>query len=115
LQKSCKKVAKYFSCEKCDYITSRKSSYDKHLLTSKHREVTLGDIKVAKSCTINSNNICSQCNKEYSSRNGLWKHTKTCISNVTATPNIIQFHINQITSSENLDIQIIKKIDICLF
>ena len=88
--KSSQKVAKIFYCDKCDYNTSKKYNYDKHLLTSKHREVTPGDIKVAKSCTINSNNICSLCNKEYSSRNGLWKHTKTCVSNLAAPPIIIQ-------------------------
>lgn len=88
--KSSQKVAKIFYCKKCDYNTIKKYNYDKHLLTSKHREVTLGDTKVAKSCTINSNNICSLCNKEYTSRNGLWKHTKTCVSNVAAPPIIIQ-------------------------
>jgi hypothetical protein len=34
--KSCEKVAYKFSCENCDYYTSKKSSYDKHLLTDKH-------------------------------------------------------------------------------
>ena len=79
--KSCKKVAKIFSCENCHYITSRKSSYDKHLLTAKHCEVTLGDKKVAKSSKEIPNLICSQCCKEYSSRNGLWKHKKSCVRN----------------------------------
>ena len=79
--KSCKKLQKTFSCETCDYITSRRSSYDKHLLTAKHCEVTLGDKKVAKSSTNIPNLICSQCCKEYSSRNGLWKHKKSCVSN----------------------------------
>jgi hypothetical protein len=88
--KSCKKVAKIFSCENCDYITSRKSSYDKHLLTAKHCEVTVGDEKVAKSSQNMPNHICSQCNKEYNSRNGLWKHKKICVSNVVSPPIIIQ-------------------------
>ena len=34
--KSCLKVAPEFSCQKCDYTTSKKSSFDKHLSTDKH-------------------------------------------------------------------------------
>ena len=30
------KVAKLFSCSCCDYVTCKKSSFDKHLLTVKH-------------------------------------------------------------------------------
>jgi hypothetical protein len=80
--KSCEKVALKFVCEKCDYRTSKKSSFDKHLLTDKHSVSVAGDTKdatcdkkVAKSCSL----ICENCNKTYTSRNGLWKHKKTCM------------------------------------
>ena len=73
------KLQHLFSCEKCDYITSRKSSFDKHILTAKHSQVTFGDEKVAKTC---SQNICPKCSKNYLSRNGLWKHKKTCLNNL---------------------------------
>jgi hypothetical protein len=80
--KSCEKVALKFICEKCDYKTSKKSSFDKHLLTDKHNISlksdagdTNCDIKVAKSCSL----MCEKCYKSYNSRNGLWKHKKTCI------------------------------------
>ena len=36
ITKSCKKVAKKFLCQKCNYTTSRKSCWDKHILTAKH-------------------------------------------------------------------------------
>ena len=88
--KKLQKVANIFSCKNCDYITSRKSSYDKHLLTAKHREVTLGDKKVAKNRQNTPNHTCLQCSKEYNSRNGLWKHKKTCVSNQKTQTNIIQ-------------------------
>ena len=74
-----KKLQHLYSCEKCDYITSRKSSFDKHILTAKHSQVTFGDEKVAKTC---SQNICPKCSKNYLSRNGLWKHKKTCLNNL---------------------------------
>ena len=40
LTKSCEKVAHDFYCMYCDYNTSRKSSYDKHILLSKHKRLT---------------------------------------------------------------------------
>ena len=75
--KSCNKVAHNFSCSSCDYFTCKKSSYDKHILTDKHKNNEKGDAgdeKVAKSCFF----TCVGCEKKYSSRNGLWKHRKIC-------------------------------------
>ena len=79
-----KKVAKSceqnYYCNSCDYNTVRKSSYDKHLLTAKHQKNLQGDAKVAKSCKIvETDFICKKCEKQYTSRNGLWKHNKGCI------------------------------------
>ena len=69
-----------YNCNICDYNTVRKSSYDKHLLTAKHQKNLQGDAKVAKSCKIvETDFICKKCEKQYTSRNGLWKHNKGCI------------------------------------
>ena len=38
--KSCSKVSQKYFCESCDYNTSKKSSFDKHLSTSKHLNET---------------------------------------------------------------------------
>jgi len=73
-----KKVAKscnQFVCEKCEYITDRKSSYDKHILTPKHLSAMVGNEKVAKSC---NQYTCENCNKEYKDNSGLWRHKKIC-------------------------------------
>jgi hypothetical protein len=81
LTESCEKVANKFCCEICDYNTSRKSSYDKHLLTAKHSELTNVNKKLQKSCekVANCQNFeCETCNKEYKSRVGLWKHKSKC-------------------------------------
>jgi len=77
------KVAKEFQsnycCNICDYNTCRKSSYDKHLSTAKHQKKLQGDTKVAKKCDSDETNfICKKCDKQYTSRNGLWKHNKVC-------------------------------------
>jgi len=82
-----------FHCEKCDYTTCKTSSYKKHIQTIKHLSVTLGDIgdkKVAKSCPTL---YCGKCKKIYFSRNGLWKHQKTCQENM----DIIKPITNEIT------------------
>ena len=80
LTESCEKVANKFYCLNCDYTTSRKSSYDKHILTSKHIQLTSVNTLLTESC---KNNECciffvKKCNKEYKSRVGLWKHKQKC-------------------------------------
>jgi hypothetical protein len=66
-----------FYCEKCDYLTDRKSSIDKHFLTSKHLKSMFVNEKVAKSC--NTCYTCQKCNKTYKEPSGLWRHKKKCI------------------------------------
>ena len=53
-----------FECEKCNYLTNKKGNYDKHLTTKKH---------------LLSYN-CVTCNKQYTTKSGLWKHKETCAS-----------------------------------
>ena len=38
-----------FFCKNCNYTTSRKSQYDRHLMTAKHKMLTNVDKKVPKS------------------------------------------------------------------
>jgi hypothetical protein len=58
-----------FICDKCDYKTCKEFNYNKHLLTSKHKQNML----------VGSNNNdtklynCS-CGNTYKHRQGLWKH-----------------------------------------
>ena len=82
LTKKLQKVASNFYCEKCDYTTSRKSSYAKHLTTLKHTELTSVNIE---SC--NNVFICDKCKKEFKSRVGIWKHNKKCKIQPTETLN----------------------------
>jgi hypothetical protein len=81
LTESCGKVAKLLYCSICDYTTSRKSSYDKHVLTSKHKNKGLVSTSLTESCEKSEKCcefVCQHCNKEYKSRVGLWKHKQTC-------------------------------------
>ena len=68
-----------FYCKKCDYGTSRKSSYNKHCDSIKHKKVdleTFGNILDAKSCI--KILTCENCEKHFKNRSGLWKHKKKC-------------------------------------
>ena len=81
-EKSSQKVAQNFYCEFCDYITSKKANYDKHITTPKHQRMTedyIGGQKVAKSSQkVASQTFKCECGKIYKHRQGLWKHKKKC-------------------------------------
>ena len=88
--KSCEKVAVKFVCESCHYFTSRKSSFDKHLSTSKHFASSQCNKNVTKSCEkVALTYLCKICRRDYKSRVGLWRHMKTCIEPSCETPDII--------------------------
>ena len=75
------KSSEKFHCEICDYFTSRKSQFDRHILTDKHKQQqnsTFINEKVPKS----SNAFTCDCGKDYKDRSGLWRHKKKC--NITS-------------------------------
>lgn len=78
--KSIKKYQCIFNCKSCDYSTSYKCNYKKHLMTPKHLTATNGNKnqqKVSKSIDKqNDTNICNVCGKTYQNRSGLWRHKK---------------------------------------
>ena len=59
-----------FRCETCNFSCSRKSSFDKHLLTAKHVRLTTTDIKMGEYVCV--------CGKKYKQRQSLHTHKKTC-------------------------------------
>jgi len=78
-----------FVCEYCDYNTSRKSQYHRHLHTPKHKnnimETNIKNMETKKSsaCTFMCQSI--DCGKMYTTRNGLWKHIKKCKTEISCT------------------------------
>ena len=76
-QKETVDSAKYY-CKLCDYGTSRKSSYDKHLTTKKHIEFISTNNLEKKGCDKEKKYLCQNCDKEFVNRSGLWKHNKIC-------------------------------------
>jgi ribosomal protein L37AE/L43A len=70
-----------FNCSICNYKCCKKFNYTRHLLSRKHSELTKGDKLTSKNEQNEKQNkkyCCENCNKEFISRNGLWKHSKNC-------------------------------------
>ena len=94
-----------FVCEKCNYITSRKSQFERHISTYKHKNTTNTTNLVQKS----SNNFVCECGKEYKHHSSLWNHKKKCNSNLdTDFPNDDNSIINDNTLLTNLVIEVVK-------
>jgi hypothetical protein len=66
-----------YICETCDYKTSRKSQYERHLFTAKHKMTTEGLQNGLQKVQKSSKNIC-ECGKEFSNRQNLYRHKKKC-------------------------------------
>ena len=74
------KIRKIFHCKECDYTTSDKKDYSKHLLTAKHKKLTMTDEKIRKNPEKNETkyeHIC-ECGKKYKHRQSLHKHQVKC-------------------------------------
>jgi hypothetical protein len=96
-----KSSEKYF-CEKCNYVTCRKSQYERHITTPKHQNTTNTTNLVPKS----SDNFVCECGKEYKHHSSLWNHKKKC--NCTNLSNDDNSIINDNTLLTNLVIEVVK-------
>jgi hypothetical protein len=100
--KTRQKTPKIIICETCDFICSKQSDFNRHIITRKHENRTLLNNLEQKKSQKSLLHICNTCNKEYKARNSLWYHQKTCtIENNTPNENmIIQKHVDS-TSTDN--------------
>ena len=69
-----------FVCESCDYVTCRKSQYERHLSTSKHKNTTNTTTNTTNLVPKSSENYICECGKEYKHHSSLWSHKKKCNS-----------------------------------
>ena len=67
-----------FNCSSCDFKCSKKSYWERHIITRKHIKLTKDNDDVTNEENIIISYRCSVCNKIYKSRVGLWKHAKKC-------------------------------------
>jgi hypothetical protein len=113
------KLCHKFFCEKCDYGTSKKSSYDNHLISSKHKKSMIVNEIMPKLCC---KYTCEKCSKTYKDNSGLWRHKQKCLVNFDTNANtntnidIInenksfkEFMIEQNQEFKSLIIELLKK------
>ena len=105
-----------YSCQSCNYITSSKKDYNKHLLTRKHKIVTNDDKKIPIAY------IC-ECGKQYKYRQGLSNHKQKCnyvedISNCNedisntyeeTTENITTASSSELSNQSNMVLELLRE------
>jgi hypothetical protein len=74
-EKNSKKLLKY-SCETCDFTTSNKNDYTRHIKTVKHKNTVSQCFSIEKT---QKNSFYCECGKIYKDYSGLWRHKKKCI------------------------------------
>ena len=100
--KVAKNLQKSLVCKHCDYVTSKKCDFDKHLSTSKHCSRTLLNAQ-PKKATKSRSILCQFCKKEYSARNSCWYHEKQCLDNPSNKPaTIVSKVIKKLPSATSL-------------
>jgi len=89
-----------FCCDKCDYITSNKKDYSKHINTNKHKINENQCFSIQKSPKIPTYE-CS-CGKSYKDNSGLWRHKKKCKNNGSNIDENEKFELNDPNDSVEL-------------
>jgi len=94
------KVSNQFSCEKCHYICYKQSLWNKHISTSKHKNVYQDvDQKV-------SGIFSCDCGKSYSYKQSLCVHKKKCINQKSLENNFHDLSNNNVSDLSNNNVLI---------
>ena len=93
-------VANKYCCEVCDYITSRKSSYNKHTQTIKHISCIKRNF-IAKGA---NKHICI-CGKQYAHMSSLCNHKRSCKKPVVNHVKTIVNTLNNVDELKNFLIE----------
>ena len=99
------KNRKNFECKICDYITSNKFDYEKHIQTIKHKNNDLAiksiEMSINKSQKSQENKFsCSNCNKTYKDNSGLWRHKQKCKTKENSDSEAEEIKKDEITDKE---------------
>ena len=93
----------FFICDFCNYKSSRKSQYDRHVLTSKHKNMVEYNQTLEKSSYISNKvyNYNCDCGKSYPFRSSLYNHKKKCSFIINSSINIIDTNKELIKSDDD--------------
>jgi len=72
-----KKLLKY-ECKSCDFVTSKKTDYNRHINTKKHLDLHLADKDLHFSKKGANESTECICGKHFKHRQSLYKHKKNC-------------------------------------
>ena len=97
------KNAEFFECKKCDFKCFKESEWNRHKLTSKHKNRTILNNLAPKNAE--NNYTCQNCNKSYKARNSLWYHKQKCIPSENI---VVDSSSNEISVLTNLMVEMVK-------
>ena len=95
-----KKPNKMFECDVCNYLTSHKNDYNRHLLTRKHNLRTILERKKPIS---KPDQYTCECGRSYTKRNSLWYHKKKC-PEINKIPEICKENTTDFSSNVVLEV-----------
>jgi hypothetical protein len=96
------KTPKKFNCINCDFECSKRSDYERHILTRKHNNANDANKKTEA--------ICNKCSLVFKHASSLSRHRKTCNekNKMIQQEQNISFVIDEIKDTDN-DVMINKK------
>jgi hypothetical protein len=96
--KKAPKTFQDFTCEKCDFISSKAGDYNRHLLTAKHLKANNANL-----CATNLHQ-CDSCKHVFKHASSLSRHKKKC-----ASSSVGEAHTNKLYKKNNIFEVIIKE------
>jgi ribosomal protein L44E len=84
-----------FFCKKCNFVCSKQSDWDRHILRAKHKKMDFGvlfpsDGNKKKHQELSEEGYKCACGAHYKCRSGLWKHNLKCSQNNTTSTNNVE-------------------------
>jgi hypothetical protein len=106
--------ASRFECLVCQFKCNKKNCWDRHIVTSKHKNITILNEKMLSKSK--PSYICSSCNKTYNARNSLWYHMKNCtekkIVNHDNKDDLIQYLMKENSEMKQMVHDVVNKIQV---
>jgi len=110
--KKSQKVSQIFSCIDCDYKTCKKTDYEKHLSTDKHK-IRTNDSKMVENDSKKSQKVGKlfecKCGKIYKYDSGYYRHKKVCSEIKTELNQEINIINNEDLSDKDLILLLLKQ------
>ena len=100
-----------FVCKKCNFISSNKKDYTRHIQTKKHI-INLNQPFLP--IFTPKNPFACTCGKTYKDKSGLWRHKKKCIEDsesvsYSVTESVAHSEDNQLSTDKDLIMMLIKQ------